>query len=123
MMKFDRFSFIVFGVVLIDQISKYLAKDVVTNTGAAFGLLTGFNWLFVLISFLVIGLIIYYKNEIKSFGLAVLMGGVVGNLVDRIVFGHVRDFIVIFGWPAFNLADLFNVLGVLIILKFYFKKK
>lgn len=122
MLKFDRFSIVVFLVVLIDQITKSSFKTIVSNTGASFGFLTGFNWFFVLISFLVIGFIIYYKGKIKSLGLAILMGGVIGNLVDRIVFGYVRDFIQIWFWPAFNLADLFNVVGVLLIIIYLYKK-
>ena len=44
------------------------------------------------------------------------MAGTIGNLIDRIVFGYVRDFISISIWPSFNLADIFNVIGVILIL-------
>ena len=125
MIKFDRFTLIVIFVVLLAQISKYYAKTVIENTGAVFGLLTGFNWLFILIGFLVIGMIVYYKEQIKGYGLiglGFLMGGVIGNLVDRIVYGFVKDFIRFGLWPAFNIADVCNVVGVVILI-FYFVKK
>lgn len=125
MIKLDRFTLIVVFIVFLDQISKSMATKVVKNYGASFGLLAGYNWLLILISFFVIGLIIYYKERIKSYGfigLSIFMGGVIGNLVDRLVFGYVRDFLSFLFWPAFNIADVCNVVGVVILIIYFLRK-
>lgn len=126
MIKFDRFTLIVILVIIVDQISKYFAEDVVKNYGASFGLLAGYNWLLILISFFVIGLIVYYKDRVKDYGLiglSIFMGGVIGNLIDRLVFGYVRDFLSFLFWPAFNVADVCNVAGVVILFVYFLKKR
>jgi len=105
-------------------ITKQLLGNI-KNYGAAFGLLEGFNWLFIIIGFLVVCIIAYYKDKVSKkvfYGLCFLLAGTIGNLIDRIVFGYVRDFIQIGIWPSFNLADVFNVVGILLIL-IYSKKK
>ena len=45
-----------------------------------------------------------------------LIAGIIGNSIDRIILGYVRDFIDLGFWPVFNLADSFNVIGVLILM-------
>lgn len=90
------------------------------NTGSAFGLFGGYNTLLVLASAgSIVALLMLYGPHQKpgiraqlSFGL--LFAGVVGNLVDRIVVGHVTDFIDVVPWCIFNLADVFVVVGVII---------
>ncbi len=130
------FYLVVFGVFAIDQLSKLwvtsyvkkygqipVIKDVlhlvfVMNPGAAFGILPNKKWLFVGISLITIGLIMYYEKNIKSWwlktALAFLMGGGLGNLYDRIKYGAVIDFIDVrfIDWPVFNLADVFIDIGV-----------
>ncbi len=110
-------------LVGLDLLTKQLFGNI-KNFGAAFGLLEGFNWLFIIIGFLAVSIIIYYKNKVNRktlYGLMFLMAGTMGNLIDRMVFGYVRDFIQISIWPSFNLADVFNIIGVLLIL-IYSKK-
>lgn len=105
-------------LVGLDLLTKQLFGNI-RNYGAAFGILEGFNWLFIIIGFLVVSIIIYYKDKVNKktlYGLMFLMAGTIGNLVDRIVFGYVRDFIQISMYPSFNLADVFNVIGVILIL-------
>jgi signal peptidase II len=92
----------------------------VTNPGAAFGFLAGapeiFRYLFFIgITVLAILLIIYYILKSKSqdvlivISLTLIFGGAVGNLIDRIRFGAVVDFLDFYigtwHWPAFNVAD------------------
>lgn len=111
-------------LVILDLLTKQLFGKI-KNYGAAFGLFKGFNWLFIVIGFLVVSVIIYYKNKVNKkifWGLCFLLAGTIGNLIDRIVFGYVRDFIQISIWPSFNLADVFNIIGILLILV-YSKKK
>ena len=119
-----KFILIAFFIVFLDQITKFLMKDVhfglfnyVTNTGAAFSLFTGFNFILALISLVVIVFIVYFykKNDKLLLPLAFLLGGTIGNLIDRVFFGYVRDFIDLKFWPVFNVADSFNVIGVAII--------
>ena len=121
-------------LVLIDQISKYLMTDrkltegfislsYTTNKGAAFGLLQGWQWLFIVITVMVIAGIFYYYKDIKrKEGFMLLLAGSIGNLIDRVFLGYVRDFISVNYFSVFNLADAFNVIGVGLIIYFYWKE-
>jgi len=66
----------------------------------------------------VIAVIIYYfdkipnKDRFLQFSIALVLGGAIGNLIDRIVLGYVIDFIDLTFWPAFNVADSAITLGV-----------
>ena len=95
------------------------------NTGAAWGMLAGKISLFLIVSVVAaIGIIYYFmKSEsyqkLTRFGLVLVFGGLIGNLIDRLAFGYVRDFIdfIIFGYnfPIFNVADSTLVVGVICI--------
>lgn len=61
--------------------------------------------------------------KISKISLSLIVAGAIGNLVDRLAFGHVRDFISIGWWPIFNLADSFLCIGIFLILVFYGKIK
>jgi len=119
-------------LVILDQITKFLLQNkeygtsfikftYLENTGAAFGLFQNFNIIFIIISFLVLGFTIYYFKQ-YPLPLSLVIAGILGNLIDRLFFGFVRDFISISIWPVFNLADTFNTIGV-IILAYYFYKE
>ena len=94
----------------------------VGNTGAAWSLFTGQSTLLALLAFLTLGAIYYWRRTLGlrerwmqiSFGL--LCGGIVGNLIDRLAYGHVVDFLDFhFGsyiYPTFNIADSGIVIGV-----------
>lgn len=127
-----KFILIAVLIVILDQITKFLMKDVhfgifnyVTNTGAAFSLFTGFNFILSLISLVVVLFIFYFykKNDKLWLPLSFLLGGTIGNLIDRTIFGYVRDFIDFGFWPVFNIADSFNVIGVCIICYLALKNK
>jgi len=120
----NKFLLIVVFIVLLDQITKILFIDVnygilnsVTNTGAAFGIFKGNVFILGLISLFVMGLLIYYFHKYPSLylPLAFLLGGATGNFIDRMFLGFVRDFIDLKFWPIFNIADSFNVIGVIIL--------
>lgn len=136
----------VIGIIIIalDQITKYLALSLkgqesivlieklleliyVENRGAAFGILQGKSVFFVLISLVVIAYLCYilikHKNmdRIVNISLGLILGGAIGNLIDRIVRGFVVDFIFIRFWgfydfPVFNVADIGVTLGVFILI-------
>lgn len=94
----------------------------VGNTGAAWSLFTGKSTLLAMLAFLTLGAIYYWRRTLGlrerwmqiSFGL--LCGGIVGNLIDRLAYGHVVDFLDFhFGsyiYPTFNIADSAIVIGV-----------
>lgn len=94
----------------------------VKNTGAAFGLFSSLgNNFFIFISLVAIALIIIYMIKLPKglelFSLSLILSGATGNLMDRLTFGKVIDFIDFFGyWPAFNVADSAISIGVVLFL-------
>jgi signal peptidase II len=97
----------------------------VENKGAAFSLLTNLgNNYFVAISIIAISVIIYYLSQLPKglelFSLSMILGGAVGNLIDRLRIGKVVDFIDIYigrwHWPAFNVADSALTVGIILFL-------
>ena len=99
----------------------------VLNPGAAFGILAGSspsyrNPFFIAVSLLAILLIVYYHHRhgeertFPIFGLGLILGGASGNLLDRLRFGMVVDFLDLhigrYHWPAFNVADAAITIGV-----------
>ncbi|HEX9925995.1 MAG TPA: signal peptidase II [Anaerolineae bacterium] len=93
----------------------------ITNTGAAFGMFPQLGSAFMIVAIIVIlGIVAFYhqlptENLWVRISLGLQLGGAMGNLLDRLVHGHVVDFIDIGFWPIFNLADLSIVVGVSIL--------
>ena len=139
--------FFLLSVVLVaaDQITKALAvaylKPVTTfpiirdvlhltyseNTGAAFSILNGFRWGFVILAVIVCGVVIYLnaarKIESKLFYVAsiLIVSGAIGNVIDRIATGAVVDFIDfrLINFPVFNFADICLTVGVVLLFVFF----
>ncbi|MEK6907233.1 MAG: signal peptidase II [Nanoarchaeota archaeon] len=109
-------------LIILDQITKYFLGDV-KNYGAAFGILQGYTTFLIIISVIVALVCVYYYRE-KNLRLALsfILAGTISNLIDRILFGYVRDFIDLKIWPVFNLADSFNVVGVILLIYLNLKK-
>lgn len=135
-------------VVVIDQVTKYLARQslahksvtlipgllelrLVYNTGAAFSILPNWAPLFILVGLVAIYAIVKLRragsgSTWASVGLGLLLGGAIGNLIDRIAFADrgVTDFIDLHirikgslsAWPTFNIADAAIVIGALLVL-------
>jgi len=124
-------------IVILDQVAKYLVETLrpnilvipgffnvtyVRNTGAAFGILQGKHLLLAGVSLLAMGVLLFllfYEREEKTgllLALALILGGTCGNLIDRIRFGYVIDFLLLYiqryQWPAFNIADSSISIGV-----------
>lgn len=127
-------------VVIGDQLSKMLVSSAMIlgqsetiienffyytyshNQGAAWGILSGHVGLFILIALIALAAMIYYftkttkKEKLTRYGIVLTFAGAIGNIIDRITLGYVRDFIdfVIFGYdfPVFNIADMAVVVGV-----------
>lgn len=125
-------------IVGLDQLSKWIVRssldrgDVwptgwfvnfvhVTNNGAAFGMLQNSGPLLLVITVLgAAGIAVYFLNlknhePLLRVGLALMLGGAIGNLVDRIASGRVVDFIKVPNFPAFNVADSAITIGVVVL--------
>ena len=117
-------------VLLLDQVTKFFVKtffDYKKNYGAAFGILEGYNLLFIIIAIIVMGYLIYYAKGVYqselTWAFGFLLGGTTGNLIDRIYLGYVIDFINLKIWPAFNIADMFNVFGAILLVFYLLRQK
>lgn len=127
--------------IIVDQIIKFIIKanmniaDTINiipnffritflkNEGAAFSMLSGNRLLFIFITILVLVLFYFFllKNKkidnIKQILYGLLLGGIVGNLIDRIIYGYVIDYLDFnlgeFNYPVFNLADSLIVISVI----------
>jgi signal peptidase II len=138
---------IVLSVIILDQITKYLIATYlspfdsvevfpflhivnVRNTGAAFGSFRNVGSIFfIIISVIAIIFVIslLVKRTYNYVGLSLVLGGAIGNLIDRILYGKVVDFIDFsvgsFHWPAFNVADSSLTIGIAVILLTSLMKK
>lgn len=100
----------------VPLIKNVLHISLVHNRGAGFGILQGGRLFFIIFSFLVLGYIIYKWKHIPkdaAIPLGLILGGLFGNLIDRIFFGYVIDFIEFRIWPVFNVADSAITIGVI----------
>jgi signal peptidase II len=135
-------------VVLLDQITKYAANTglsyaepvvvvpsffnltLMYNRGAAFSFLSDASgwqrWFFVAVSVAASVLLVFWLRKLKpgqwslALALSLVLGGAVGNLIDRLWLGHVIDFIQLyykdFYWPAFNIADSAITVGAVLLI-------
>ncbi|MBW2981280.1 signal peptidase II [Candidatus Woesearchaeota archaeon] len=100
----------------------------IRNYGAAFGLFQNASNLLLWFSVIVVGVILYIFNKIPKENfpqimIGLVLGGTLGNLIDRIRFGYVIDFIDFRIWPAFNAADTAITIGVIGLIIYLIKKK
>jgi len=118
---------IVSNVMLYDSISvlPFLNIVHVQNRGAAFSILSNLgNQYFIGISVIAIFTIVWYlarlPKGLELVALSLILGGAIGNLIDRIQIGKVTDFIDVFigrwHWPAFNVADSALTIGIILFL-------
>ena len=147
-----RWLWVSLCVIIIDQATKQIAEAQLTahqavnvmpyfdwyltyNTGAAFSLLADAGgwqrWFFTIIAIVVSGVIVQWIRKLPgdeiltAISLSLILGGAIGNLIDRILLGHVVDYIQVwlgsFAFPAFNIADAaISVGAVLLILSSFF---
>ena len=109
------------------MIKNFFHFTFITNTGAAFGILKNQQLALIFFSIFVIGVICYYNEEIlkktsDSVLVAALLGGTLGNLIDRIAYGFVIDFLDFQFWPAFNMADSAITISVIGLIYFHLKE-
>lgn len=105
----------------VPLLGQFVFLTYVRNPGAAFGLFAYKTHFFIIISIIMIILTVIAAYQIPPnlaklrFGLAIMLGGVAGNLFDRLQSGYVVDFIDLRFWPVFNIADMGIVVGVLML--------
>jgi signal peptidase II len=106
----------------ITIIKNYFAFEYLENRGAAFGILQNKLWLLAIVTMLVIGGMIFYlvkykpNSKILRVAMAMIISGAIGNLIDRIYYKYVVDFILVhykdvYYFPTFNVADILVSVG------------
>lgn len=127
------------AVATVDQITKLLFTNkeysvaglniikYTENAGAAFSILQGQRLLLIAVAIAALAALAYYTTKIREkrmqVGMGMLMGGIAGNLIDRVFLGYVRDFIHLGGWPTFNIADTSMVAAIALITTHMLKTK
>lgn len=131
----------------MDQLTKFLARHylpygeglglipgffkltLVFNRGGAAGVVPSLAPLLIIITLAVIYAIVKFRNErsrsrVLAYSLGLLLGGAIGNLIDRLAFGYVTDFLDFgvvyhgqhYSWPTFNVADIGITVGIILLL-------
>jgi signal peptidase II len=126
-------------VIIVDRITKHIVRGQISlegsrtvipgvlrlvhyrNTGVAFDVLSGAGPIVIAVEALaLIALLVYFARHPGRRGLwistGLLLGGALGNLLDRLIDGSVTDFIKFPDWPAFNVADISITIGVITLL-------
>ena len=134
--------FIFFVLVAFDLLSKKIVFDLIDlhtfipliffldlthihNFGVSFGLFSGLisPWILIILGLLVVAFIFYLmksaSDTLEEWGLLIIISGAISNIIDRILNGYVIDFINFhyksFFWPAFNFADIYITIGIIMI--------
>ena len=113
-------------------VTSFLDIAHIHNFGISFGFFSGIfsPWIFILVGLILTGVILYMlmksTNHMEKWGFTAIIAGALSNIADRTLNGYVIDFIYFhykdFFWPAFNFADIYITIGVLIILYQIFKE-
>jgi len=131
---------IVASILFLDQVTKFLVVknlslhqslpvikgvlhlSLVYNRGVAFGLFKGLNTFFILAAALAVILIYlnlknlgWRKITLAAAALSLILAGAIGNLIDRVMFGYVIDFLDLRIWPVFNIADSAITIGAVLL--------
>lgn len=127
------------AIIGLDQLTKWVIRETVdrgesisviwpvkivhiTNSGAAFGIFQGAGPLLVIASVVgMVAILVYlfnptFAHPVMRLGLAMMLGGAIGNLIDRVSEGRVVDFVKVPNFPAFNVADSAITIGVLLLI-------
>lgn len=121
--------------IFVDQLTKHVVEHflvrgqsvplvpdiiqltLVYNPGAVFGIMPQGRWFFIVVTLFSLVVLGFFFKEISRervamrLGITLIMSGAVGNLIDRVLFGHVIDFVDFYFWPVFNIADIVLCLG------------
>ncbi len=122
-------------LIFLDQITKFIFTDqyfgnrffaivYTENTGAAFGLAQNSVYFLGILSLIIsLGILYYYPKLNNKYLWIILFSGAIGNAIDRFYFGYVRDFIAIYIWPNFNLADIYTTTAIIILIYYMLTNK
>lgn len=134
-------------IVVLDQVSKYVVQTnmfegqsipilenifhltYINNPGAAFGMLPNKTSFFIVMSVVVFVGVIWYartlpkQQRLTRLALGLVLGGAIGNLIDRVRFGAVVDFFDFRVWPVFNIADIAISVAVVLIIWELFRQE
>lgn len=135
-------------IIIFDQLTKFLVKSrlsfsesipviknifhftLIKNFGVGFGLFNApaARWILIILTIIIIGIILYYYKKIPEQYLPVIstsliLGGAVGNLIDRFLLGFVVDFLDFRIWPAFNVADSAITIGVIGLIIYFWQTR
>lgn len=131
------------GILALDQVTKFAVQQgmalhqsfpllgevvqltYIRNPGAAFGITFGGRWIYLVLSVIACAVMIYYYFRLPSverwgrYAMTGILGGALGNLIDRAFYGEVTDFIDIgvgaYRWPVFNVADSAITIGIILL--------
>ncbi|MBI3032022.1 signal peptidase II [Candidatus Woesearchaeota archaeon] len=138
-MEYKKYGLLIIGIFILDQLTKFIIRSTfsigetrfwiltyIQNTGAAFGMLQEKVYLLSWISLIALGILVYLFTIVENhfkLPLALILGGTIGNGVDRFLFHYVVDFIDFRVWPAFNIADSAITIGGVMIFWYLLKEK
>jgi signal peptidase II len=128
------FFTIALTIIILDQLTKQLVKNftnlrIVMNPGSLWGLFPNTTNLLAWLSVIIVGVFLYnyekiQKSDLKvKIGSSLIVGGAVGNLIDRVLYKSVIDFIRIGWWPSFNIADSAITIGVILLICYTLKEE
>jgi signal peptidase II len=129
-MKKYLFPLIAFIIVILDQLTKFIVKNnfkYITNPGSLWGLFPNATILLIWLSVIIIGVFFFYYEKITKsnllcqIGSGLVVGGAIGNLIDRILYKAVIDFIDVGWWPSFNIADSAISIGIVLLIVYFIK--
>ena len=126
---FDLFSkkivFDLIGLHTFIPLTSFLDLTHIHNFGVSFGLFSGVisPWILIILGLLVVTFIVYLmksaSDTLEEWSLLIIISGAISNIIDRIFNGYVIDFIYFhykdFFWPAFNFADIYITIGIIMI--------
>jgi signal peptidase II len=112
-------------------VTSFISLTYVHNTGTAFGLFQGRNDILLALAFIILAVLFYSARGLSErggwlglLGVALVIGGAIGNIIDRWRFDQVIDFIDLHFWPVFNVADSAISIGTIgIVLALWFKDR
>lgn len=113
-------------------ISNFFSLTKVYNTGASWNILAGYRFILIILTLIILLLLVLYQKKFQEnkrniLAFSLLYGGIIGNLLDRLIYGYVIDFFdfKIFGYnyPVFNIADICIVFGIVLLVVAILKKE
>ena len=146
LIKQDKVFFLVaILIIVVDQLTKLVIRNsfelkeslpvingffhltYIINNGSSFSLIKDQNTILIWITILILGFIFYNYNKISDnnitlVSVALIIGGAISNLIDRLIHGGVVDFFDFIIWPVFNVADSATTIGALTLVVYLFKK-